>query len=143
MVEVPHDAGIQHWKGSVGRLVDPYNQEVPEGWRDQVVKLAAEGHEAEAVTQIKAKLVQAGDPYSLQAESGAGDPGISATRDAGIAAWLQDQVKADQLKQSAGAALGATPPLARATRGVDPGGRTSTGAVDSGARAQRPQTPAK
>lgn len=126
MVEVPREAGIALWKGSVGRLVDPYNQQVPAGWRDQVVKLAATGRQAEAIETIKAKLIEVQDPYSPEVGSGASEPWMAATRDEGIAAWLNDQVQADALKHSASVALGASPHLTHSTAGTSDGARTGT-----------------
>jgi hypothetical protein len=118
-MEMPLEGGINHWMHSVDRLVNPANREVTQEWRNNVVSLAASGQKQQAFEQVLDKLIEFQDPYSLGVENGRADEWLKTSREPGIIAWLDQQVKADEanhaLHQSAAAALGANPPLTHAT----------------------------
>lgn len=120
------------WGQNLDRLVsDRYGQQVPQGWRDQVVGLAASGRQDEAFEQARQELLNAGDPYSIGVENGRAPEFLRESYEPGIRAWLDRQVEADQAKGGDSAPQSAkltwledaTPPLTSA-KPLDPGAAT-------------------
>jgi len=113
-MEPPLESDVIRWKQAVTRLVDPYNKEVPDDFRDDVVRLAASGDQKdkqEAFERIRDELIKVKDPDSHDVQNKLASESVRASREPAILAWLAEQVAADDAARSATAAFGASTPL--------------------------------